>query len=411
MQRLKVLMSAYSCRPGQGSEPGIGWNLAKEVAAYHDVLVLTLETGRRYIESEMKANPIPGLRVAYCELPAWLGWLNRIKLTENTYYCAWQVAAYRMALRMHTSTHFDVANHVTFGRYWSPSFISLLPVPFIFGPVGGGESAPQSFRKDFSLRGKLFEFARSLGRRLGELDPFVRLTARRSAVAYATSDETATRLRKLGARNVEVSPHAALPPEEIEQLDKLASPQSQTVRFISIGRHMHWKGFHLGLKAFARASLPENARYHIIGTGPERARLEQISTELGITEKVTFHGALARSKTLEKLAGCTALIHPSLHESGGWVCLEAMAAGCPVICLDMGGPALIVTEETGCKIDADTPEEAVAAIAKAMTILAADRGVHKSKGKHGKERIKTHFNWKIRGEQLAKRYSDIVARK
>src|SRR2546430_4418443 len=43
--------------------------------------------------------------------------------------------------------------------------------------------------------------------------------------------------------------------------------------------------------------------------------------------------------------------HPSLHDSGGWVCLEAMAAGRPVICLDLGGPGYQVTEESGIKID------------------------------------------------------------
>ena len=49
------------------------------------------------------------------------------------------------------------------------------------------------------------------------------------------------------------------------------------------------------------------------------------------------------------------LIHPSLHDSGGWVCLEAMAAGRPVICLDLGGPGLQVTEKTGIKVKASTP--------------------------------------------------------
>ena len=64
------------------------------------------------------------------------------------------------------------------------------------------------------------------------------------------------------------------------------------------------------------------------------------------------------------------LVHPSLHDSGGWVCLEAMAAGKPVICLDLGGPGEQVTRETGFKIPALDPDQAVKDMARAMAVLA-----------------------------------------
>ena len=66
--------------------------------------------------------------------------------------------------------------------------------------------------------------------------------------------------------------------------------------------------------------------------------MEKLARELGITANVKFWGGIRRAQVLEKLAECDVLIHPSLHESGGWVCLEAMAAGRPVVCLDLGGP-------------------------------------------------------------------------
>ena len=58
--------------------------------------------------------------------------------------------------------------------------------------------------------------------------------------------------------------------------------------------------------------------------------------------------------------------------SGGWTCLEAMAAGRPVVCLDLGGPATQVTEETGIKVPAPVPNQAVSGLAEAMTRLARD---------------------------------------
>src|SRR4029077_14791744 len=108
-----------------------------------------------------------------------------------SHYYLWQVWAYFVARSLHRREGFAVAHHVTYGKYSTPSFISLLPIPFFLGPVGGGESAPHAFTKDLSPRGRTFEYARVLARRVGELDPFVRLTVRRSAFAWATTNETA----------------------------------------------------------------------------------------------------------------------------------------------------------------------------------------------------------------------------
>ena len=52
--------------------------------------------------------------------------------------------------------------------------------------------------------------------------------------------------------------------------------------------------------------------------------------------------------------------------------MEAMAAGRPVICLDLGGPALQVTEATGIKIPAISPEQVISDIAIALERIATD---------------------------------------
>lgn len=47
---MKLLLSAYACEPGLGSEPGVGWNSALEAARFHDVWVLTRAANRKAIE-------------------------------------------------------------------------------------------------------------------------------------------------------------------------------------------------------------------------------------------------------------------------------------------------------------------------------------------------------------------------
>ena len=102
------------------------------------------------------------------------------------------------------------------------------------------------------------------------------------------------------------------------------------------------------------------------------------------------------------------MVHPSLHDSGGWVCLEAMAAGRPVICLDLGGPAEQVTAETGFKVLADNPEQAVSAMAEAMIKLANDNNLILQMGQSGRQRVKELYSWQVKGKQLSQAYQEIV---
>ena len=408
---MKILLSAYSCEPGQGSEPGIGWNVAREIARSHEVWVLTRpdESGTA-IEAELTRNPLPNLHFVYFTLPIWASGWRWGQGAIHLHYYLWQIQAYFVARRLHNKIGFDLVQHVTFGRYSSPSFLSLLPIPFIWGPVGGGESAPLAFWQDFNFRGKVYETLRALARSLGELDPFVHLTAQRSVLALATTEETAQRLLKLGAKDVRVFSNTGLPTEDIRHLAQYASPDTNLIRFISIGRLLHWKGFHLGLRAFALANI-EKSEYWIVGDGAELQRLSYLANSLGIIDKVHFWGALTRNETLNKLGECHVLIHPSLHDSGGWVCSEMMAAARLVICLDLGGPALQVTKETGFKIPAQDSEQAVSSLAEAMIHSVHDPDLRVHMGQEGQKRVNEVFDWEAEGRFLVQLQEKIFERR
>ncbi|HEY9661120.1 MAG TPA: glycosyltransferase, partial [Allocoleopsis sp.] len=158
---------------------------------------------------------------------------------------------------------------------------------------------------------------------------------------------------------------------------------------------------------FAEANLAD-FEYWIVGEGPEKARLQALAAKLGIADRVKFWSRLPRQEILHKLGECLALLHPSLHDSGGWVCLEAMAAGCPVICLDLGGPALQVTEETGFKIAARSPDQTVQDLAKAMTHLAKDQDLRVQMGEAAQKHVWSSFSWEKRGQLLVDFYEEVL---
>lgn len=408
MKPLKVLLSAYSCEPGRGSEPGVGWNVAREVAKYHEVWVLTRpdESGE-IIEAELARNPVPNMHFVYFTLPIWGGgWRWGQSGAMQIHYYFWQIQAYFVARRLHQEIGFDVSHHVTFVKYSSPCFLSLLPIPLIWGPVGGGESAPKPFWQDFGLRARVYETARNIVRWVGERDPFVHLTAKRSAIVRATTEDTAKRLYNMGVTDVQILPESGLPAEEIARLTQYKMPEGEPIRFISMGRLLHWKGFHLGVRAFAQANLPD-AEYWLLGDGPEGERLATLAEELGITSQVKFWGRLPREETLRKLGESHVLVHPSLHDSGGWVCMEAMATGRPVICLNLGGPAVQVTEETGFKVPAHDPDQAVSDLAEAMVRLAKDSELRVRMGQAGQKLVSEAYSWEATGHALAQLYEKI----
>lgn len=403
---MKVLVSAYACRPNMGSDPGIGWNTINEIVKKHQVWVLTRKDNHPFIAAELSKKSIPGLEFVYFDLPGADRW-KKGQWAVYLHYYLWQIQAYFVARKLHQNINFNIVHHVTYVTYTYPSFLSLLPIPFIWGPVGGGESAPNTFWHDFNLRGKVYELLRNLTRWGGERNPFVRLTAKRSVLAWGTTQDTAAKLRKLGADNVQVFSPIGLPQHEIESLSQASLPNTTPVIFLSIGRLLHWKGFYLGLKAFAQANIAD-AQYWIIGDGPELRNLQALAEQLGIAQQVKFWGKLPREKIFQLLGESHVLVHPSLHESGGFVCMEAMAAGRPVICLDLGGPALQVTKETGFKISAYNPEQTVLDLATAIACLAQNTELRLRMGNIARKLAKENFSWEVKGQILAQTYEEIL---
>jgi glycosyltransferase involved in cell wall biosynthesis len=377
---------------------------------YESVWVLTRENNRPSIEAEFANNPIPGLNFVYHDLPAWARWWNRGQTALYFHYYFWQIGVYFTASKLHRSHQFDLTHHITYGRYCFPSFLSLLPIPFVWGPLGGGETAPKSFWRDFNLNGRIYETLRDWSRWIGERDPFVRITAKRTAAAIVCTSETADCVNALGVKNIKVIPgQTGVNKQDLDQFEKCAVSQLETpVRFISMGRLLHWKGFHLGLRAFATADL-EQGEYWIIGNGPERQRLEALASDLGISDKVRFFGNLPREEALRALGESCALVHPSLHDFSPTVCVEAMAAERPVICLKLGGPANQVTDETGFRIAANNPEEVVQGMAFAMKQLANHPQLRMQMGQAGQQRVKDAYSWNIKGEFLTQLYEEVLS--
>jgi glycosyltransferase involved in cell wall biosynthesis len=393
-KRLRILLSAYACEPHLGSEPGIGWHWATRLArAGHEVRVLTRANNRESIERALAEDPVFNLSFAYYDMPAWARrWKNHAGLWARLYYVLWQWGAYQVARRLCDEVRFDVVHHITFGVFRHPSFMAFLGPPFVFGPVGGGETAPRELRRTFPLRGYLFDLARDLANWIVHVDPLMAAMFRRSAAMLCKTGETLSSIPARFHDKCVVQVELGTDGESAQAVHR--PHETGVFRVLYVGRLVYWKGLHLGLMAFAEfRKLRPGARMTVIGRGPDEAWLHDLARRLGIYEAITWIPHLERAAVMRAYARHDAFLFPSLHDSSGNVVLEALSCGLPVVCLDAGGPAVLVDPSCGFKIRPGEPGQVVEDLARALDALAVNPLLTRAMGQAAADRAHEHFSW------------------
>jgi len=403
-----VLVSAYACEPDKGSEPGVGWNWVKQISKFADTWVITRSNNKMVIVNELSKNPETNLHFIYVDFPSWMRFWKKGQRGVHLYYYLWQLRSYYTAKKLCEENRFDVAHHLTFGVFSYPSALSLLGVPFVWGPVGGIDRVPVGLNTEIGLRGRLFEIIRcSSHKALYYFDPFVRCTVRKSDVILCRTKETHDFLGR-GRKKQHVLLMLETGKPSLPEIGVM--PQNNDCyRIFFAGRLIPLKGVELAIKSFKilADSFPDSL-FEIAGDGFEKKKLERFAENLGISRKVVFLGERPREEALRKMATCHVFLYPSLREGGTWALMEAMALGKPVICLDHSGPGDMVTDECGIKIKPVDAEQTIQKLGEALKRLANDPGLRVKMGQAGRKRVQEVYSWEKKGEFIHKVYMEIL---
>ena len=130
--------------------------------------------------------------------------------------------------------------------------------------------------------------------------------------------------------------------------------------------------------------------------------------ESGLGDKVRIEQWMPRSELLTKMASSDIFLFPSLRDGGGAVVVEAMSMGKPVICLNTGGPAMHVTDDTGVKIATTSPCQSVRDMAAALERLYLDPELRDKLGKAARERAVQMYHWDRAGERVLEIYQHAI---
>ncbi len=161
------------------------------------------------------------------------------------------------------------------------------------------------------------------------------------------------------------------------------------------------------LRAWAlglRAGMPSGARLILLGDGPERSRLEELSRELGIEDSVVFAGAVADIQPWLRSLAIGVLC--SDREGLSNAVLEYMAWGLPVIATNVGGNPELVSGENGLLVPPDSPQ----ALAVALQQLLGDPTLREHLGRGSAQKVRGTYSWDASMSALTACYDDILSR-
>ncbi|HEX6233931.1 MAG TPA: glycosyltransferase [Jiangellaceae bacterium] len=348
---MRILLSAYACEPGKGSEPEVGLRVMLAAAQRHDVWVLTRENNISGLKEYLSQHPLRDrIRLHGIDLH---GPVRRFKHTGlpglHVYYDAWQRLAAIRAAELDSRFNFDVVHHATFATYWTRAGVSRLGKPFVWGPVGGGVSTPASLVRELGATGLREEALRETARRLAVIRPSHRATTRAATISLAQNPSTARRLRNM---RVSVLPNALT--VRLPDMNVPEGARGTDIAFV--GRLIPLKGARLAVRTL-RHVQHRNTVLRVFGEGPDRRRVQQAAERWGLQDRVILMGSLPRDELLRKVRRCGVLLHPALHEEAGLSVAEALVLGTPVVCLDHGGPAEVVRWWTSTRVALVSPSD------------------------------------------------------
>jgi glycosyltransferase involved in cell wall biosynthesis len=156
----------------------------------------------------------------------------------------------------------------------------------------------------------------------------------------------------------------------------------------------------------ALVEVPQ-ARYLIVGEGPERARLSALAAELGIADRVELAGQLAHEQALRRVREAWLFAMPSTAEAFGVAYIEAMAAGMPAIgCAGEPGPEEIAAAGEGMLL---VPPGDPGALAATIGALLADGQRREQLGAAARATVERTFTWAECGRQTLAAYGSVTA--
>lgn len=401
---MKILVVGYACDPYRGSEPGVGWTAVCRIARNHEVRVITDIHNKPGWDKGAQEGIIPSnVKVRFLRDRSACS-ANRLVAHVQSWlnYSSFNRQVLAAARAWHEDEKFDLCHQVTIAAWRMPSPLWQLPIPFVWGPIGGAGYIPPAFRGMLSPSARLFERARDFNTFLSSRSRAFRNCIRNTAVVFAANEETEQFLKPFrGERPMVRLPIASIPEDKAQRFRRAsclghpvpASNSSSPLRLFAGGNMEGRKGVSLALRALALvAAEGVDFHYTIAGGGPEIPTLKTQAHDLGLEGKVEFHIGYSGDDYLRALHSTDVYFLPSFRESTPVTLLEAYLAGCYPVVADTSAQGEIVRLAGGHAVPVEDMDTLIRGLAEAILWCGRYRAELPALAAVSAERVAEHFS-------------------
>jgi glycosyltransferase involved in cell wall biosynthesis len=178
-------------------------------------------------------------------------------------------------------------------------------------------------------------------------------------------------------------PHGMTRPGWMKRFDKLERVPNDHPVILSVGKMYPRKRLDVLLRAMPALIVAHpDVELRIVGNGLEYERMRALSLELGVESNITWLGHIQDSTAFAReWRNADVFCHPSLQETFGYVYLEAMATGLPLVA-SCAGAAPEVIGDAGILVEPEQPD----ALAEALDWMITDSTLREAYAARGPER-------------------------
>ena len=422
---LKILINAYACSPGMGSEPGMAWNWVSNLAKFCELYIITEGEFRDRIEEVVPTleqgknmhfyyNPVSEEIRKMC-------W-NQGDWRFYKYYKEWQWKTYLMAKDICKVEKMDVLHQLNMIGFREPGYLWKLSqengVPFVWGPVDAKDKFPVAYLDGASLKTKLFMRLKNFltGIQL-RYSGRVRAAAHQASVIFSASSNSQRSFKKyMGIDSpllnetgcyMEESTLMGKTDGEIENRPIEDKNSKETFDVLWVGKMDFRKQLALALRSIAECAQPK-MRLHIVGGGNAES-YHILTSELGIENQCVWHGAVSHEEVQNLMQESDMFFFTSVAEGTPHVVLESIGNHLPVVCFDTCGQGDSVNESVGRKIALSHPSQSAHDFARILNELESERSLLKHLSENCKQR-QMELSWEVKARKIVEEYERIVGK-
>lgn len=371
-ERKKILINAYTISPYRGSEASVAWNHVKNMSQVYNLVVFYGCSGEYMGDNQdlprwLESNKLENVEFVFVEpskVSKFLTKLNKKGFIYAHYpaFKLWQKRVYKYA-KEYLKRNNNVAMIHQLGPigYREPGYLWKFVLPYMWGPIGGFNNAPQCLLPLLSRQGRIKHYIRSVtnwwamnhGCR-------VRKAMNRANLVVGATSECADMIKKLYHKERIYVAENCIDREIGLNFDKF---NANKFHIIFVGRIDANKAVILQIKALAKLKERNDWIFDIVGDGSERGALEKFCKQNDIEDKVCFHGFVKRNEAIELFKNAHLHIITSVSEGNPTTIWEAMSYGVPTLTLDHCGMRDTINENNGIKIQIADVETVVDEIA------------------------------------------------